>query len=55
MRKDELAHKFFKNDKWPTLAHRYEAEKQNWVEEHPEATHTEYERAIREIAQRLGF
>ena len=33
----------------------YELEKHRWVEDHPEATSQEYERAIREIANRLGY
>lgn len=32
----------------------YELEKQAWAERHPEATHQEYEQAIREIAKRCG-
>lgn len=32
----------------------YELEKQAWSERHPDATHQEYEQAIREIAKRCG-
>lgn len=31
----------------------YEAEKAAWITVHPTATHSEYERAMREIARRL--
>jgi hypothetical protein len=32
----------------------YERAKQQWVWQHPEATHEEYEAAMLEIARRLG-
>lgn len=32
----------------------YEREKQDWLYKHPEATHEQYQQAIREIAKRLG-
>lgn len=32
----------------------YEMQKQSWAAEHPAATPAEYEKAIREIAERLG-
>ena len=31
----------------------YEAEKQRWIAEHPEATPEQYEKAMRAIAERL--
>jgi hypothetical protein len=37
------------------LDRQYEAAKQQWQQEHPEATPQEYEQAIRAIAQRLGY
>lgn len=33
----------------------YERAKQDWLWKNPEATHEEYERAIREIAQKMGI
>jgi hypothetical protein len=56
--KPALAHKFFLSREWPTSGHvsqQYEQLKTEWVEAHPEATPQEYERAIREIAQRIGY
>ena len=32
----------------------YEQRKQGWLRTHPEATHAEYEQAMRELAKRLG-
>lgn len=56
-----MGHKYFgghaaslKNDEWATSA-QYEAAKQEWAAAHPEATPKEYEKAIREIADRLGY
>lgn len=37
------------------LARLYEAEKQDWIDKHPEATSQEYEQAIREILRRLYY
>jgi hypothetical protein len=37
------------------LSRLYEAEKQDWIAKHPEATPQEYEQAMREIAKRIGF
>lgn len=36
------------------LDEQYELRKKLWEEEHPEATYTEHERAMREIADELG-
>jgi hypothetical protein len=33
----------------------YELAKQAWISDHPEATPQEYEKAIREIAERIGY
>ena len=44
-----------KRDFKPDLDRQYEAAKQEWLLNHPEATHQEYERAIRQIAERLGY
>lgn len=33
----------------------YSAEKNAWIAAHPEATHTEIERASRAIAERMGL
>lgn len=33
----------------------YELKKRLWEEEHPEALHTEHERAMRRIADELGI
>lgn len=33
----------------------YERAKQDWMFRHPEATHEEYERAMREIAKKMGI
>lgn len=63
MRKPEPAHKFFLARKWPTLGRvsqpskdrRYEAAKQDWIAQHPEATSQEYERAIKRIADQLDY
>lgn len=33
---------------------RYEQLKQKWIAEHPDATHKEYEQAMREIARKAG-
>lgn len=33
----------------------YEAAKKDWTERHPEATPEEYQRAIREISERIGY
>lgn len=32
----------------------YEQRKQGWLRTHPEATHAQYEHAMRELAKRLG-
>lgn len=37
-------------DRWRV----YESEKQAWIALHPEATAEDYERAMREIAERCG-
>lgn len=37
-----------------TRWHEYEQRKQAYLRTHPEATQAEYERAMREIADRLG-
>lgn len=33
----------------------YEASKKDWIARHPEATPEEYERAMREISERIGY
>lgn len=33
----------------------YEAEKEAWKRDNPQATHQQYEQAIRQIAKRLGI
>lgn len=39
----------------PDLDREYEAAKQEWIYEHPEATSQEYEQAIKRIADQLGY
>jgi hypothetical protein len=43
------------NDFKPDLDRQYESAKQEWILSHPEATHEDYERAIKAIADRLGY
>lgn len=41
-------------ESFPARWQAYEREKQGWLRTHPEATHTEYEAAMRVIAKRCG-
>ena len=36
------------------LYQQYEREKQDWLYKHPAATHEQYQKAVAEIAKRLG-
>lgn len=38
-----------------SLDRQYEAEKQQWLIDHPGVAPSEYEQAIRKIAERLGY
>jgi len=44
-----------KRDFQADLDQHYEREKAAWIAAHPEATPEEYEKAIREIAERLNY
>jgi hypothetical protein len=51
-----VAHRiFFGREVAQSGTQRYELEKREWISNHPEATPEEYERAIREIAERLNY
>lgn len=37
------------------MSHLYEQLKKAWIAQHPGATPAEYERAIRELARKIGY